>query len=127
MKHFFPRLLNKFGLLKILNLSFKITVNNNSFKIPVIAGIGFNNLFMSEVWMVQVLEKITKLKHGTFIDVGVNIGQTLIKLRSVDKEREYLGFEPNPLCVFYTEELIKKIIFKNQPLFLPEYIIRVKF
>ncbi len=108
MKHFFPRLLNKFGLLKILNLSFKITVNNNSFKIPVIAGIGFNNLFMSEVWMVQVLEKITKLKHGTFIDVGVNIGQTLIKLRSVDKEREYLGFEPNPLCVFYTEELIKK-------------------
>ncbi|MBK7626701.1 MAG: hypothetical protein IPJ16_05790 [Bacteroidales bacterium] len=40
-------------------------------------------------------------KDWTVIDVGANIGQTLIKIKSIDKEINYLGFEPNPVCVNY--------------------------
>ena len=113
MKHFFVRFFKKTGILKSINITDKIIINKSTFKIPIIKEIGFNNLFMTEIWMVQVLKQILKIKPGAFIDVGVNIGQTLIKLRSVDEEREYIGFEPNPACVFYTEELIKKNNFLN--------------
>ena len=113
MNNFLPRLLNKTGILKRINLFSKIVINNKVFYIPIIKKVGFNNLFMTEIWMVQVLKRFLKLKKGAFIDIGVNVGQTLIKLRSVDKDREYIGFEPNPSCVFYIEELIKKNNFKN--------------
>ena len=63
---------------------------------------------MSEIWMIDLLRELLKLKEGTFIDIGVNIGQTLIKLKSVNLEIEYIGFEPNPACVFYVRELIKQ-------------------
>ena len=41
-----------------------------------------------------------------FIDVGVNVGQTLLKLKSISSEINYLGFEPNPNCVNYLKNLI---------------------
>lgn len=38
---------------------------------------------MTEMWMVEVLKHLLLLKPGTFIDIGANIGQTLLKLRAV--------------------------------------------
>ena len=55
-----------------------------------------------------VLRAILKYKSGTFIDVGVNKGQTLLKLLSIDRHREYIGFEPNVMCCFYVEQFIRK-------------------
>jgi FkbM family methyltransferase len=49
---------------------------------------------------------------GIFIDVGVNVGQTLLNFRSC-YENPYWGFEPNPSCVYYLQTLIKKNKFKN--------------
>ena len=42
-----------------------------------------------------------------FIDVGVNVGQTLLKVKSVNEKIYYIGFEPNPVCVQYVNKLIK--------------------
>lgn len=42
-----------------------------------------------------------------FIDVGVNIGQTLMKVKSIDKDILYVGFEPNPNCVNYVNKFIE--------------------
>ncbi|HTR54520.1 MAG TPA: FkbM family methyltransferase, partial [Kofleriaceae bacterium] len=39
-------------------------------------------------------------------DGGMNIGQTLLKVASIDAERRYLGFEPNPLCYFTCKEIV---------------------
>lgn len=36
------------------------------------------------------------------------MGQTLIKVKSIEREIEYVGIEPNPFCYFYLEQLIKK-------------------
>lgn len=109
MNKFILRSLNKLGVLPKINTTGKLTLNNKTFSIPVIKSYGYNNLFMSEIWMVELLQKLLKnrQKHKKFIDVGVNIGQTLLKLRSVSQEINYLGFEPNPACVFYVNELIK--------------------
>jgi FkbM family methyltransferase len=52
--------------------------------------------------------------RGAFVDVGVNIGQTPIKVVSVAENGfSYVGFEPNPSAVFYVEKLIQMIDFKS--------------
>jgi len=63
---------------------------------------------MSEPWMIDLLKIILAGENKCFLDIGVNIGQTLLKLKSVSDSIKYIGFEPNPLCVFYVNNLIKK-------------------
>lgn len=55
--------------------------------------------------MLKILTSLFKLRSGTFLDIGVNLGLTLIKVKSVNADRNYIGFKPNPACVFYIEEL----------------------
>lgn len=57
--------------------------------------------------MTELLERLLPLAPGTFVDVGVNVGQTLVKVRSLEPSRRYIGLEPNPVCVFYVNELIR--------------------
>jgi FkbM family methyltransferase len=115
IKDFFPRLLKKIHLLERINLFPFIRVNNKKFIIPVIHGLGRLNLYLHkhEPWISPLLKKLLPIKKGTFIDVGVNIGQTLLWLKSIEPEIPYLGFEPNISCVYYTRWLIKKNQFKN--------------
>jgi FkbM family methyltransferase len=51
-----------------------------------------------EPHLLAVLERHLPRLDGAFVDVGVNIGQTLFKLISVDPCRRYIGFEPLISC-----------------------------
>ena len=62
--------------------------------------------------MIDVLNKICRYSEGTFLDVGVNVGQTLLKLKSV-KDLNYIGFEPNINCVYYLNKLVEENGFNN--------------
>jgi FkbM family methyltransferase len=110
---FLLRVLNKFNLLEKLNLVGTISLNNRNFKIPVLGKTGFLNMWMTEPWMIKLLELVVPLSKGVFIDVGVNTGQTLVKLKSVNSQVDYIGFEPNPTCIYYVNELIRLNEFKN--------------
>ena len=57
------------------------------------------------------------MKKGSLIDVGINIGQTLIKLKSIDKDIIYYGFEPNPACIYYAHQLVKVNNFNKVKIF----------
>jgi len=70
-------------------------------RIPVLGGVGVDNTAWSEPWLFPILAHLLTVKEGVMIDVGVNLGQTLIKLLALDGNRRYVGFEPNPLCVHY--------------------------
>lgn len=107
------RILDKLNLLPKLNLKVKSKLNNKMFRIPLFGKIGYDNLFISEPWMIELLKLVLPVSNGKFVDVGVNVGQTLIKLRSVSAEMEYIGFEPNPMCVNYVNELIKVNLIGN--------------
>jgi len=113
MNYFFTRVINKLGLLKKFNLYVPRNVNGSEVVIPVLNGLGADNLTISELWMCVLLKKVLPIKKGIFVDVGVNIGQTLVKLRTIDSSKDYIGFEPNPLCVYYTGELIKANKYTN--------------
>ena len=60
-----------------------------------------------EPWMLKVLREIELGCEGSFLDVGVNLGQTLLAAKSIRPDWDYIGFEPNPFCVFYAMRLIE--------------------
>lgn len=82
-----------------------LVLNNKNFFLPRWGAGGYPNLSMSELWMIDLFKNHLEIGSGIFIDVGVNVGQTLLKLRAVN-DVNYLGFEPNPDCVSYLHELI---------------------
>ncbi len=75
---------------------------------PISDGIGYQNLLSTEPWATELYKKILSNFDGSFIDVGVNNGQTILKIASINPTQAYLGFEPNPVCYNYSRKLIKK-------------------
>ncbi|WPD21322.1 MAG: FkbM family methyltransferase [Candidatus Electrothrix scaldis] len=99
--------LRKLGILNFINLTGSVKIESNSLRIPILGELGLDNLTFSEPWMSDLLSGVRLNQTGTFIDFGANIGQTLIKLKTTYPYMPYLGFEPNPTCVYYLDKLIK--------------------
>ncbi|HYF31998.1 MAG TPA: FkbM family methyltransferase [Chitinophagaceae bacterium] len=107
MYHLFIKLLFRLKLLPLFNLRKKIDIDGNKIRIPLFGNLGYFNFNLTEVWMTQVLRQLKPIFKGAFVDVGVNTGQTLIKAHGVFGKMEYVGFEPNPVCVHYVQNLIR--------------------
>lgn len=83
-------------------------------RVPVVHGVvNSGYLIPAEFWMGQCLKAFIETKPGTVIDIGVNAGLYLVKLRQLSANREYIGFEPNPSCNLYSQELIRLNGFQN--------------
>lgn len=113
MNNFLIKVLKKLNAFKFFNFSISRKFGGQKFVIPVSDNIGYSNLSTSEPWMLDVLKIILPIDNGSFVDVGVNTGQTLLKLKSVSIEVDYIGFEPNPFCVNYVNTLITRNQFKK--------------
>ena len=98
-KRFFRRLIQSF------NFELPRSFHGKTIRIPVLAGIKVG--IHTEEWMLGVLELLFRQRPGAFIDIGANLGQTLLKVKHLDPEREYVGFEPNPICINYLRRLIQ--------------------
>ena len=76
-----------------------VAVNGQHFHLPFAPP-----LSIEEPWMADVLARLDGFQ-GAFVDIGANLGQTLLHLRSFGRERRYLGFEPNVHCAAYAMQL----------------------
>ena len=56
----------------------------------------------------EVLRAVFKIKPGAFVDVGANVGQTLLKVLRIDKERPYVGFEPQTAGCSFIHQFIRR-------------------
>jgi len=59
-----------------------------------------------EPYLLPFLQRALKSRPGAFVDVGVNIGQTLMKVMAFDPSRQYVGFEPQLACSCFVERFI---------------------
>lgn len=91
----------------------RVNYRGLNLKVPIISGFGSGYLVVGDKWMSDCLSIFLQNKAGMVVDVGVNIGLYLVNLRASDEDREYLGFEPNSFCNFYTQELMKNNGFHN--------------
>lgn len=58
-------------------------------------------------WKTELIGECLGRRSGAFIDVGANIGQTLLDYFAAPSKASYIGFEPNPRCVTALGEIIK--------------------
>ena len=66
-----------------------------------------------EPFLGAVLQRQLRAKPGALIDVGVNVGQTLMKMLGIDRNREYVGFEPQIACCFFVDQFLRLNSLKN--------------
>jgi len=100
----------------IQKVSFKKKIRRSGIPItiPVKKGVGLMNLISRyEPWMDEILPKILNRQDGIFIDVGANIGQTILKVLPTYKNLNYFAIEPNVHCSEYLHDLAKANGFEN--------------
>ena len=95
-------------LARLANFTVRGTLNHTSVRVPVIAGIGMMHppIWEQEAWLNATFAKLLDSADGAFVDVGVNLGQSLLKVKTLRPEIPYVGFEPNPVCVAYVRRLV---------------------
>jgi FkbM family methyltransferase len=99
-------LLARTGQLWRFNFSVTASLAGRRMRIPVLLGHGPQNLALLEPGIFGALQRILALRPGPVFDVGVNVGQTLLKIKAIDWSRQYVGFEINPRCCQYVDALI---------------------
>lgn len=107
---FYLKVLRRLGILPRLNFALGMNKASKRYIIPVVGGVGVEHfLGDTELWMDRLLRLLLPLgsESGIFVDVGVNIGQTLLKVRCLSERWDYIGFEPNPSCLSYVHKLTK--------------------
>ena len=56
-------------------------------------------------WKTQLISTVQACRGGQFLDVGANIGQTLLDYCAGTERKGYFGFEPIPGCADYLKVL----------------------
>src|SRR5688572_4500787 len=108
MQRLFARRFSGSRLVQRTNFTLRGELNGRPLRIPVLAGTGMlpAPYWEEEPWMNRTLQRLIERSEGAFVDVGVNLGQTLLKVKTLAPDARYIGFEPNPLCVTYVRRLI---------------------
>lgn len=84
----------------------KLRIADNTFHVRGYISNDFCTDTEHEPHLRIALGRALKARSGPFIDVGANLGQTLVKLLSLEPGRVYLGFEPQiAACFFITRFL----------------------
>lgn len=113
LKLYFIKFLKRSGLIKYLNFHLFKFENGVKVKVPFINSMGISNFVNESDWLDSLISSFTDEENDTFVDVGTNIGQTLIKVKTLRPGINYLGFEPNASCISYCQKLIKVNNFSN--------------
>jgi FkbM family methyltransferase len=66
-------------------------------------------------WMVEIIRRILAIEKGDFIDVGANVGQTLLDFYAAAPTGRYVGFEPHPnsyasICTLASENTFENCV-----------------
>lgn len=94
--------------------SASIKRNGHKYSIPLFHGMGRWLFFQKDKWRAKVFKTIPTTSQSNVVDIGINVGQSLLDFHEFMPEANYIGFEPNPACVFYLNELIRRNAFRNK-------------
>lgn len=100
-------LLARTGQLWRVNFAVDARIDGRAVRVPVLYGQGPQNLALLEPGLLTAFKRLFALAPGAFVDVGMNAGQTLLKVKVADPARQYVAFETNPRCCQYVDELVR--------------------
>lgn len=84
-----------------------LRVADRTFRFPVLGGRHIPFELLQDQWRRQLFALLMPKDGSIFVDVGVNLGHTLIDLQCTAPMSRYVGFEPNVACVDYVRELLR--------------------
>lgn len=87
-----------------------------NWQIPIIKNIGGSHATLHEEYLFNHYKNILQ-QADTFLDIGANLGQTIIKIKTLKSELNYYAFEPSIFCVNYITNLIQINGLKNIEVF----------
>lgn len=99
-----------------LELTKQIRLGDHTYRTK---GFFANELALQEVrerfepWLDAVYQAVLKCREGTFVDVGANVGQTMLRIVALDSTRPYAGFEPQPWGCSLIQSFIEENNLKN--------------
>jgi len=64
-------------------------------------------------WLNSLLGSLLLSRPGAVLDVGANIGQTMLKVLALDANRRYIGFEPQLACAAVIDRFIRSNRLQN--------------
>lgn len=95
-----------YRLLALFRFDVSVRRNGKKMKIPIRNGVGYMNLLPDyEKWLDLQLKRLIQENEPTILDIGANVGQTLLKAKSLFPACSYHAVEPNPCCIDYLEHL----------------------
>ncbi len=106
-QHLAFRILRKLNVLPYLNVAETISFAGQTVTVPVLNGLGYPNLFLKPNWLYPLINYLFTTDGEGFVDVGANIGQTLIAVKAANRSVQYVGFEPSVSCCYYLKNLIQ--------------------
>lgn len=65
----------------------------------------FPSDYVLSPWAPFTVQPVRSLFPGSFVDVGSNIGQTMLFIKDCDANWDYIGFEPNPNCFVVAKQI----------------------
>ncbi len=103
------RLLRKVRTIQLTTLG-RVTLGGSKYLVPrdisdvFVQAITGRNTY--DPGMQDIFRILLNLKGGVFIDVGANIGQTLVNVLEVSRDIQYLGCEPQLACAASIDRFI---------------------
>lgn len=107
LHRFWPAVSRRLGLARRLNYHHPLTISGRRFSIPVVAGMGEDLLKLSPDFKAEIIGLFGDRIPDWFIDVGANLGQTILEAFAIRPWRRYFAFEPSPAVCAYLELLVK--------------------
>jgi FkbM family methyltransferase len=90
--------------LRGINFTLRRRLDEQPVRVPVVGGLKVG--ISGEPFLRDIFRYALPRLEGAVIDVGANLGQTLCKVKIVDRDRAYYAFEPNAACYAYLERLV---------------------
>jgi FkbM family methyltransferase len=97
-----------------INLPLSVSAKRRgvNMKIPLgVSGVSVNDTLIlfdwEDSWKANVFERLVRGSKPVFVDIGANIGQTLLEVYATHPDARYVGFEPIPPCAAYLAKVIQ--------------------
>lgn len=95
-----------FRLLQKLGSHIRVPIGDRQAVVPLSDAAALAWLYWRPGWTRALIRAILPQRGGAFVDIGVNVGQSLADFISTGLDGRYIGFEPNPRCVTFVRDLI---------------------
>lgn len=95
-----------YKILRRIRRNVSLKIGNRKLIVPIDNYGSMKAVLWQPSWKTQIIRWLLLEYPDTFVDIGANIGQTLLDFISAGIKTDYYGFEPNIECLHFLNQII---------------------